>query len=124
MDLIFEYVTSVIKMDETDYADQKSVRQHNRLADRVRSIAGEIDHMNSTIGNLRSATHSAIIFCLINHREDRHNAHISSTMVLAFAFGAVMGSILLRSLGAYSICCCSSIMLICFILMFFSSPEI
>ena len=49
MDLIFEYVTSVIKMDETDYADQKSVRQHNRLADRVRSIAGEIDHMNSTI---------------------------------------------------------------------------
>ena len=23
MDLIFEYVTSVIKMDETDYADKK-----------------------------------------------------------------------------------------------------
>ena len=49
MDLILEYVTSVIKMDETDYADKKSVRQHNRLADRIRAIACEIDHMNSTI---------------------------------------------------------------------------
>ena len=49
MDLIFEYVTSVIKMDETDYADKKSVRQHNRLADRIRAIACEIDHMNPTI---------------------------------------------------------------------------
>ena len=48
MDLIFEYVTSVIKMDETDYADEKSVRQHNRLADRIRAIAREIDHMNPT----------------------------------------------------------------------------
>ena len=75
-------------------------------------------------GNLRSATHSAIMFGLISYREDGHNAHISSAMVLAFAFGAVMGSILLRSLGAYSICCGSGIMLICFILMFFSSPEI
>lgn len=49
MDLIFEYVTSVIKMDETDFADKKSVRQHNRLADRIRAIAYEIDHMNPTI---------------------------------------------------------------------------
>ena len=49
MDLILEYVTSVIKMDTTDYADKKSVRQHNRLADRIRAIACEIDHMNPTI---------------------------------------------------------------------------
>ena len=48
MDLIFEYVTSVIKMDETDYAEKKSVRQHNRLADRIRAIAYEIDRMDST----------------------------------------------------------------------------
>ena len=49
MDLILEYVTSVIKMDETDYADKKSVRQHNQMADRIRAIACEIEHMNSTI---------------------------------------------------------------------------
>ena len=48
MDLIFEYVTAVIKMDKTDYADKRSVRQHNRLADRIRAIACEIDHMNPT----------------------------------------------------------------------------
>ena len=36
-------------MDETDYADKKGVRQHNRLADRIRAIAYEIDHMNPTI---------------------------------------------------------------------------
>ena len=49
MDLIFEYVASVIKMDKTDYADKKSVKQHNKLADRLRVIAYEIDHMNPTI---------------------------------------------------------------------------
>ncbi|MBR6578824.1 MAG: DUF2019 domain-containing protein [Clostridia bacterium] len=49
MDLIFEYVTLVIKMDETDYADKKSIRQHNRLADRIRAMACEIDHMNPKI---------------------------------------------------------------------------
>ena len=76
------------------------------------------------IGNLRSATHSAIMCGLINRCEDRHNAYISSAMVLAFAFGAVLGSILIRSLGAYSVCCGSIIMLMCFILMFFSSPEV
>ena len=76
------------------------------------------------IGNLRSATHSAIMCGLINRCEDRHNAYISSAMVLAFAFGAVLGSILIQSLGAYSVCCGSIIMLMCFILMFFSSPEV
>ena len=48
MDLIFEYVTSVIEMDETDYADKKSVRQHNRLATKIRAIACKIDSMDST----------------------------------------------------------------------------
>ena len=48
MDLIFEYVTSVIEMDKTDYADKKSVRQHNRLATKIRAIACKIDSMDST----------------------------------------------------------------------------
>ena len=71
------------------------------------------------IGNLRSATHSTIMCGLLKRREDRHNAYISSAMVLAFVFGAVLGSVLIRSLGAFSVCCGSVIMLICFILMFF-----
>ena len=75
------------------------------------------------IGNLRSATHSAIMYGLLDHREDRHNAFISSAMVFAFAFGAVMGSVLIRRLGTFSVCCGSAILLICFILMFFSSSE-
>ena len=75
------------------------------------------------IGNLRSATHSAIMYGFLDHREDRHNAFISSAMVFAFAFGAVLGSVLIRHLGAFSVCCGSVIMLICFILMFFSSSE-
>ena len=75
------------------------------------------------IGNLRSATHSAIMYGLLYHREDSHNAFISSAMVFAFAFGAVMGSALIRSLGTFSVCCGSAILLICFILMFFSSSE-
>ena len=48
MDLIFEYVTSVVEMDKTDYADKKSVRQHNRLATKIRAIACKIDSMDST----------------------------------------------------------------------------
>ena len=48
MDFIFEYVTSVLKMEATDYGDKKSVRQHNRLANRIRAIAYEIDRMDST----------------------------------------------------------------------------
>ena len=48
MDFIFEYVTSVLKMEATDYGDKKSVRQHNRLATKIRAIACKIDSMDST----------------------------------------------------------------------------
>ena len=48
MDFIFEYVTSVLKMEATDYGEKKSVRRHNRLANRIRAIAYEIDRMDST----------------------------------------------------------------------------
>ena len=49
MDSIFEYVTSVLKMEATDYGDKKCVRQHNQLANRIRAIAYEIDRTDSTI---------------------------------------------------------------------------
>ena len=44
MDLIIEYIASVTTIDETDYANKKSVKQHNKLADRLRVIAFEIEH--------------------------------------------------------------------------------
>ena len=71
------------------------------------------------IGNLRSTIHSAITCGLVDDRGDKHTAYISSVMVVAFASGAVMGSILIRHFDAYSVCCGSIIMLVCFFLMFF-----
>ena len=70
------------------------------------------------IGNLRSAMHSAITCGLVGNFADKHTAYISSVIVIAFASGAVMGSILIRHFGAYSVCCGSIIMLGCFFLMF------
>ena len=70
------------------------------------------------IGNLRSAMHSVITCGLVGNREDKHTASISSVIVIAFASGAVMGSILIRHFGAYAVCCGSIILLGCFFLMF------
>lgn len=70
------------------------------------------------IGNMRSAMHSAIMYGLLNDYADRHSAYISSAVVLAFASGTIIGSLLIRHFGSYSICSGSIIMLVCFFLMF------
>lgn len=88
--------------------------------DTFRRVENENVATTMCIGNLRSAMHSAIMCCLVNNREDRHNAYISFAVVIAFAFGAIIGSILIRHFGAYSICFSSVVMLVCFFLMFIS----
>lgn len=75
------------------------------------------------IGNLRSAMHSAITCGLVGKRGDKHTAYISFVIVIAFASGAIMGSILIRHFDTYSVCCGTIIMLMCFFLMFFSPPA-
>ena len=70
------------------------------------------------IGNLRSAIHSAITCGFFGNHGDKHTAYISFVIMVSFASGAVMGSILIRYFGAYSICCSSIIVLVCFFLMF------
>ena len=70
------------------------------------------------IGNLRSAMHSVVSYCLECKDAHKHTAGISSVIVIAFASGAVMGSILIRHFGAYAVCCGSIILLGCFFLMF------
>ena len=67
--------------------------------------------------------HSAIMYGLINNHEDKHSTFISSSMILAFAFGAIMGSILIRYFGAFSISFGSVIMLVCFFLMFVTPSD-
>ena len=85
-----------------------------------RKIENENVATTMCIGNLRSAMHSAITGRVMGSYKDRHTAYISFVMVLAFAVGAVMGSVLIQRFGAYSICCSSIILLLCFGGMFFS----
>ena len=85
-----------------------------------RKIENENVATTMCIGNLRSAMHSAITGRVMGSYKDRHTAYISFVMVLAFAVGAVMVSVLIQRFGAYSICCSSIILLLCFGGMFFS----
>ena len=75
------------------------------------------------IGNMRSAIHSAIMYGLVNNHEYKHSTFISFSIVLSFAFGAIMGSILIRYFGAVSISFGSAIMLVCFFLMFVTPSD-
>ena len=53
----------------------------------------------------------------------KHSTFISFSIVLSFAFGAIMGSILIRYFGAFSISFGSAIMLVCFFLMFVTPSD-
>lgn len=75
------------------------------------------------IGNMRSAIHSAIMYGLVNNHEYKHSTFISFSIVLSFAFGAIMGSILIKYFGAFSISFGSAIMLVCFFLMFVTPSD-
>lgn len=75
------------------------------------------------IGNLRLAIHSAVEHHFMHSQDDRHAAHISTSIILAFAVGAVFGSVVIRRFGAYSIWCSTLLLLICFAMMFSVSTE-
>ena len=70
------------------------------------------------IGNLRSAIHSTVTHCIERGDVDKHAALISSTIIAAFAAGAVIGNFLIQNFGTYSIWCSTFIMMVCFKLMF------
>ena len=43
MELICEYISAALELQDVDYADKKSVRKHNDSADRMRAIARQIE---------------------------------------------------------------------------------
>ena len=91
--------------------------------DTFRRVENENVATTMCIGNLRSAMHSAIMYGLVNNHEYKHSTFISFSIVLSFAFGAIMGSILIRYFGAFSISFGSAIMLVCFFLMFVTPSD-
>ena len=73
------------------------------------------------IGNLRLAIHSTVTHCIKRGDVDKHAALISSAIIAAFSAGAVTGSVLLHHFGTYSIWCSTTILIVCFGLMFFDA---
>ena len=73
------------------------------------------------IGNLRLAIHSTVTHCIERGDVDKHAALISSAIIAAFSAGAVTGSVLLHHFGTYSIWCSTSVLILCFGLMFYKA---
>lgn len=73
------------------------------------------------IGNLRLAIHSTVTHCIERGDVDNHAALISSAIIAAFSAGAVTGSVLLHHFGTYSIWCSTSVLILCFGLMFYKA---
>ena len=73
------------------------------------------------IGNLRLAIHSTVTHCIKRGDVDKHAALISSAIIAAFSVGAIAGSFLIHRLGTYSIWCSTTILIVCFGLMFFDA---
>ena len=73
------------------------------------------------IGNLRLAIHSTVTHCVERGDVDKHATLISSAIIAAFSAGAVTGSILLHHFGTYSIWCSTSVLMVCFGLMFYKA---
>ena len=73
------------------------------------------------IGNLRLAIHSTVTHCIERGDVDKHAALISSAIIAAFSAGAVTGSVLLHHFGTYSIWCSTSVLMVCFGLMFYKA---
>lgn len=83
-----------------------------------RKIAGCGVATTMCIGNLRQAIHSAIEHGFTKSKSEQKSALVSTAIILAFAFGAVIGSILIHFLGTYAIWTSTIILLLCFVLMF------
>ena len=43
MNLICEYISTALELQNVDYADKKSIHRHNEMADRMRAIARQIE---------------------------------------------------------------------------------
>lgn len=88
-----------------------------------RKIHGNAIATTMCIGNLRAGLHAAAEFAVSKKREDRNRAATYFTVILAFAIGAVLGNLAIQQWQNLAILCSSGLLLACFGLMFFHSPE-
>ena len=68
-----------------------------------RKIDGSSVATTMCIGNLRSALHSLVEVGFTGSQRDRHTARVALTIILAFAAGAILGSLLLPRTGTYTL---------------------
>lgn len=82
-----------------------------------RKIAGCGVATTMCIGNLRQTIHSAVECGFTKEERERKSALVSAAIILAFAVGAVVGSMAIQWFGAYAIWASTTILLLCFLLM-------
>lgn len=82
-----------------------------------RKIAGCGVATTMCIGNLRQTIHSAVECGFTKEERERKSALVSAAIILAFAVGAVVGSMAIQWFGTYAIWASTAILLLCFLLM-------
>ena len=82
-----------------------------------RKIDGSSVSTTMCIGNLRSALHSLVDVGFTGSRKERHAALVALSIILAFACGAILGSLLLPHLGPYTLWTSAGLLTLCTIFM-------
>lgn len=83
-----------------------------------RKIRGKGIATTMCMGNLRSVMVNFDIFLKTHDKKAISNAFLYLLIISSFVGGAVLGNILLKQLGQYSILFCSSVLFVCFLIMF------
>ena len=88
-----------------------------------RKIEGSSVATTMCIGNLRLAIHSIVEYRFTSLKEEYKSAVVAATMIVSFAVGSVVGSVLIKAVGAYAIWASCLLLFISFYLMFSGKGE-